>query len=101
MTPADTPYEESVVLIAEVYVPSVEEHGPGGSGNDGGGSSRPVGGRLHIAKGIARREIRDLQRRLSASPAERRSWELVGRGHAIRWAALGEDVPLEGLLLSN
>lgn len=40
-------------------------------------------------------------RLLAASPAERQSWELVGRGQAIRWTTLGEDVSVEGLLLSN
>jgi hypothetical protein len=40
-------------------------------------------------------------RLLNATPSERQSWELVGRGHAIRWSHLGEDISVEGLLLSN
>ncbi len=40
-------------------------------------------------------------RLLKASPVERQSWQLVGRGRAIRWGALGEDISVEALLLSN
>lgn len=37
-------------------------------------------------------------RLLHASPAERRNWRLVGRGHGIHWEDLDEDISVEGLL---
>lgn len=37
-------------------------------------------------------------RLLHASPAERRNWRLVGRGHGVHWDDLDEDISIEGLL---
>lgn len=37
-------------------------------------------------------------RLVHATPAERRSWRLIGRGHGIHWNKLDEDVSVEGLL---
>jgi len=36
-----------------------------------------------------------------ASPDQRRNWRLVGRGKGISWEDLGEDISVEGLLLSG
>jgi hypothetical protein len=36
-----------------------------------------------------------------ATPEERRNWRLVGRGTGISWDDLGEDISVEGLLLSG
>ena len=36
-----------------------------------------------------------------ATPDQRRNWRLVGRGTGISWDDLGEDVSVEGLLLSG
>jgi Protein of unknown function (DUF2442) len=36
-----------------------------------------------------------------ASPDERRNWRLVARGRGISWKDLGEDISVEGLLLSG
>jgi hypothetical protein len=36
-----------------------------------------------------------------ASPDQRRNWRLVGRGRGISWEDLGEDISVEGLLLSG
>jgi Protein of unknown function (DUF2442) len=36
-----------------------------------------------------------------ASPDQRRHWRLVGRGTGISWEDLGEDISIEGLLLSG
>jgi hypothetical protein len=33
-----------------------------------------------------------------ATPEERHSWELIGRGVGIRWPALDEDISVAGLL---
>ena len=33
-----------------------------------------------------------------ATPAERKSWRLIGRGHGIHWTKLDEDISVEGLL---
>jgi Protein of unknown function (DUF2442) len=40
-------------------------------------------------------------RLLVATPEQRRNWQLVARGKAIAWAEVGEDVSVEGLLLSG
>ena len=37
-------------------------------------------------------------RLLYATPAERKSWRLIGRGHGIHWNKLDEDISVEGLL---
>lgn len=37
-------------------------------------------------------------RLVHASPAERKSWRLIGRGHGIHWNKLDEDISVEGLL---
>jgi hypothetical protein len=34
----------------------------------------------------------------NATPEQRRSWELIGRGVGIRWPALEEDTSVAGLL---
>jgi len=39
-------------------------------------------------------------RLLVATPEQRRDWQLVARGKAIAWAEVGEDISVEGLLLS-
>ena len=36
-----------------------------------------------------------------ASPDQRRNWRLVGRGKGISWEDLGENISVEGLLLSG
>ena len=36
-----------------------------------------------------------------ASPDQRRNWRLVARGKGISWEDLGEDISVEGLLLSG
>jgi hypothetical protein len=36
-----------------------------------------------------------------ATPDQRRNWRLVGRGTGISWDDLGEDISVEGLLLSG
>ncbi|MBX3331738.1 MAG: DUF2442 domain-containing protein [Nitrospira sp.] len=33
-----------------------------------------------------------------ATPAERKNWRLIGRGHGIHWNKLDEDISVEGLL---
>jgi hypothetical protein len=40
-------------------------------------------------------------RLLVATPEQRRNWQLIGRGRAITWTEVGEDVSVEGLLLSG
>ena len=37
-------------------------------------------------------------RLVHATPAERKSWRLIGRGHGIHWSKLDEDISIEGLL---
>ena len=37
----------------------------------------------------------------NATPDQRSDWQLVERGAGIEWADLGEDVSVEGLLLSG
>jgi len=37
-------------------------------------------------------------RLVHATPAERKSWRLIGRGHGIHWSKLDEDISVEGLL---
>jgi hypothetical protein len=37
-------------------------------------------------------------RLLHGTPAERADWRLIGRGQGIHWAALDEDISVEGLL---
>lgn len=37
-------------------------------------------------------------RLVHATPAERKSWQLIGRGHGIHWNKLDEDISVEGLL---
>jgi len=37
-------------------------------------------------------------RLVHATPAERKSWRLIGRGHGIHWSQLDEDISVEGLL---
>src|SRR5512139_1344235 len=36
-----------------------------------------------------------------ARPAERRRWELIGRGIGIHWPELDEDISIEALLLGE
>jgi hypothetical protein len=33
-----------------------------------------------------------------ATPAQRRRWELIGRGYGVHWPAVDEDLSAEGLL---
>lgn len=40
-------------------------------------------------------------RLLHATPAERSSWRLIGRGEGVHWEDLDEDVSVEGLLLGR
>ncbi|MGE3152951.1 MAG: DUF2442 domain-containing protein [Nitrospiraceae bacterium] len=37
-------------------------------------------------------------RLVHATPAERKNWRLIGRGHGIHWGKLDEDISVEGLL---
>lgn len=37
-------------------------------------------------------------RLIHATPAERKNWRLIGRGHGIHWNKLDEDISVEGLL---
>ena len=37
-------------------------------------------------------------RLIHATPAERKNWRLIGRGHGIHWNRLDEDISIEGLL---
>ncbi len=37
-------------------------------------------------------------RLVHATPAERKNWRLIGRGHGIHWNKLDEDISIEGLL---
>jgi hypothetical protein len=37
-------------------------------------------------------------RLVHATPAERKNWRLVGRGHGIHWEGVDEDISVEGLL---
>jgi hypothetical protein len=37
-------------------------------------------------------------RLLHATAAERKKWRLIGKGHGIHWAAIDEDISVEGLL---
>jgi hypothetical protein len=37
-------------------------------------------------------------RLVHATPAERRNWRLIGRGHGVHWSKLDEDISVEGLL---
>jgi hypothetical protein len=37
-------------------------------------------------------------RLVHATPAERKNWRLIGRGHGIHWDKLDEDISIEGLL---
>lgn len=37
-------------------------------------------------------------RLVHATPAERKSWRLIGRGHGIHWNKLDEDISVEALL---
>lgn len=37
-------------------------------------------------------------RLVQATPAERKSWRLIGRGHGIHWNKLDEDISVGGLL---
>jgi hypothetical protein len=37
-------------------------------------------------------------RLLHGAPAERADWRLIGRGQGVHWAALDEDISVEGLL---
>ena len=34
----------------------------------------------------------------AATPAQRRNWQLIGRGIGIRWNDVDEDISVEGLL---
>lgn len=36
----------------------------------------------------------------SASPAERKAWELIGRGLGVHWEAADEDISVENILLA-
>ncbi len=40
-------------------------------------------------------------RLVHASPAERNTWRLIGKGHGIHWENLDEDISIEGLLAGN
>ncbi len=40
-------------------------------------------------------------RLVHASPAERNTWRLIGKGHGIHWEDLDEDISIEGLLAGN
>lgn len=40
-------------------------------------------------------------RLLHATPAERSSWRLIGRGEGIHWPEVDEDISVEGLLLGR
>lgn len=40
-------------------------------------------------------------RLLHATPAERASWRLSGRGEGIHWPALDEDISVKGLLAGH
>lgn len=40
-------------------------------------------------------------RLLQATPAERSSWRLIGKGHGIHWEDIDEDISIEGLLAGN
>lgn len=33
-----------------------------------------------------------------ATPAQRRNWELIGRGYGVHWPEIDEDLSAEGLL---
>jgi hypothetical protein len=37
-------------------------------------------------------------RLLHGTPVERAEWRLIGRGQGVHWAALDEDISVEGLL---
>ncbi len=37
-------------------------------------------------------------RLVHASPSERKTWKLIGKGHGIHWKDLDEDISVEGLL---
>lgn len=37
-------------------------------------------------------------RLVHATPTERKSWRLIGRGQGIHWSKLDEDISIEGLL---
>ncbi len=37
-------------------------------------------------------------RLVHATPAERKNWRLIGRGHGIHWEGVDEDISVEGLL---
>lgn len=37
-------------------------------------------------------------RLLHATPAERKNWRLIGKGHGIHWEDIDEDISVEGLL---
>src|SRR5437867_11768487 len=37
-------------------------------------------------------------RLLRATPAQRRNWELIGRGYGVHWPEVDEDLSAEGLL---
>lgn len=39
-------------------------------------------------------------RLLSAQPAQREQWLLIGRGLGVRWEALDEDLSVENILLA-
>jgi hypothetical protein len=40
-------------------------------------------------------------RLLHASPKERASWRLIGKGQGIHWDAIDEDISVEGLLVGR
>jgi len=36
-----------------------------------------------------------------ATPAQRKHWRFIGRGHGIHWPDVDEDISVEGLLRLN
>ncbi len=42
--------------------------------------------------------LHSFPRLLSAPPAQREQWELIGRGLGVHWEALDEDVSIENIL---
>ena len=60
LSTADTPHEVRAGLTDAAHAASTADHGPRDRGIIGAGSSRPVAGQLHIVKGMAGGESRNI-----------------------------------------
>lgn len=69
--------------------------------------SLPMAETVTVAEDTLTVELRDgrslsvplawFPRLVHATPAERKGWRLIGKGHGIHWDKLDEDISIEGL----